>query len=75
MVAVQLYGAVYGGLLPLGATGAQLEDQPPKDDPTAGVAVKVTTVPGVNAAEHPAPAPQLMPPNEEVTVPVPLPVL
>jgi hypothetical protein len=42
-----------------------------KADPAAGVAVKVTSVPLLNEAEHAAP--QLMPAGVLVTVPVPLP--
>jgi hypothetical protein len=45
--------------------------QPVKVEPAAGVAVKVTSVPLVNAAEQVAP--QLMPAGALVTVPVPLP--
>jgi hypothetical protein len=45
--------------------------QPVKADPAAGVAVKVTSVPLLNEAEHVAP--QLIPAGALVTVPVPLP--
>lgn len=46
-------------------------DQPANVEPAAGVAVRVTTVPHVNDAEHVAP--QLMPEGDDVTVPEPLP--
>ncbi len=62
-------------MAPFGARGTQVEDQPPKDDPFAGTAVRVTTVPELKDAVHPEPVPQLMLPTEEVMVPVPAPVL
>jgi hypothetical protein len=46
--------------------------QPPKVEPLAGVAVKVTGVPAATESEHVAP--QAMPAGELVTVPVPVPV-
>src|SRR5215510_2737380 len=51
----------------------QLPLQPLKDEPAAGVAVRVTPVPLANAAEHVTP--QLMPAGELVTVPVPAPAV
>lgn len=45
--------------------------QPPKDDPPEAVAVNTTVDPAVYDAVHVAP--QLMPPGELVTVPVPAP--
>jgi hypothetical protein len=42
-------------------------------DPDAGVAVSVTTESGLNTAEQVVP--QLTPAGDEVTVPVPVPVL
>ena len=47
--------------------------QPAKDEPAAGVAVRVTAVPGVTDCEQVAP--QLMPAGLLVTVPVPVPLL
>jgi len=49
----------------------QSPDQPAKVEPTAGVAVSVTTVALVKSAEHVAP--QLIPAGELVTVPEPEP--
>ena len=46
---------------------------PLKNDPGCEVAVSVTTVPVAYVAEHPAP--QLIPPGLELTVPRPIPVL
>jgi hypothetical protein len=46
-------------------------DHPAKVDPAAGVAVKVTTVPLLKAAEQVLP--QLMAAGELVTVPLPVP--
>ena len=48
-------------------------DQPAKVDPAAGVAVKVTTVPLVKAAEQVLP--QLRAAGELVIVPLPVPAL
>ena len=48
-------------------------NQPPKVEPLAGVAVRVTTLPGVKVALQVAP--QSMPSGELVRVPVPDPVL
>lgn len=45
--------------------------QPLKVDPAAGVAVRVTEAPAVNAAAQVGP--QLIPAGDEVTVPVPVP--
>ena len=47
--------------------------QPPKVEPEAGVAVRVTMVPLLKFAEQVLP--QLMPAGELVTVPVPVPAL
>ena len=47
--------------------------QPPKMEPAAGTAVRVTDVPGAKDCEHAAP--QLMPAGLLVTVPEPLPLL
>jgi hypothetical protein len=55
--------------LPRPAHGDPL--QPANTDPAAGVAVMVTDVPELNAAEHVAP--QLMPTGALVTVPDPAP--
>jgi hypothetical protein len=55
------------------AVPVQAPLQPLKVEPVAGAAVKVTTVPAVNEAEHVAP--QLMPAGLLATVPVPAPVL
>ena len=46
--------------------------QPVKVEPAAGVAVRVTTVPLANEAEHDAP--QAMPAGALVTVPLPAPL-
>ena len=46
--------------------------QPVKVEPAAGVAVRVTTVPLANEAEHDAP--QAMPAGALVTVPLPTPL-
>jgi hypothetical protein len=48
-------------------------DQPAKVEPETGVAVSVTDVPDAN--EAPQVEPQLMPPEELVTVPEPVPDL
>ena len=48
-------------------------DQPAKVDPAVGLAVKVTAAPWLNCAEHVEP--QLIPPGELVTVPLPVPAL
>ena len=66
---VQVNAAVFGGFV------IQFADQPPKDDPVAGVAVSVTVVPSVKFPVHEACGPQLIPPAELVTVPVPNPTL
>lgn len=50
---------------------AQSPDQPPKTAFTAGVAVSVTRVPSARlAAQGVLPCPQLMPPGDEVTLPM-----
>jgi hypothetical protein len=49
----------------------QLPDQPAKDEPDAGVALRVTEVPLLKFAEQVLP--QLMPAGELVTVPLPVP--
>jgi hypothetical protein len=51
----------------------QAPDQPAKVDPEAGAAEKVTAVPAARFVLHEAP--QLMPPAEEETVPLPFPAL
>jgi hypothetical protein len=48
-------------------------DQPAKVEPASAAAERETLVPEVNEAEQVAP--QLMPVGEEVTVPVPVPLL
>ena len=55
-------------------TTMQLLDQPPKVEPVAGEAVKVTVVPIANVAEQPTLEVQLMPTGELVTVPTPRPI-
>ena len=65
------------GAFPINVHGAVPVQPPPlhpsNEEPDAGVAVKVTGLPALYAAEHVAP--QLMPAGELVTVPEPLPVL
>lgn len=55
-------------------TTVQLLDQPPKVEPVAGVAVKVTVVPIGKVAEQPTLEVQLIPAGELVTVPIPRPI-
>ena len=55
------------------AVPVQPLDQPPNVEPEAAAAVRVTVVPLAMLAEQVDP--QLMPPVEDVTVPVPVPVL
>lgn len=54
--------------------GAQLDDQPPKADPAAGIAMRVTDVPATKLPVQPAPdGAQLIPAGLLVTVPLPRP--
>ena len=63
----------FRGMVQVVAVPVQAPNQPPKVEPLAGVAVRVTTLPGVKVALQVAP--QSMPAGRLVRVPVPDPVL
>ena len=71
-VAVTLFGA-FMTTRQEGPGPLQAPLQPEKVEPEPGVAVSVTLVPLAKGAPHDAP--QLIPLGDEVTVPMPLPVL
>ena len=56
-----------------GTTGTQLAENPPNFDPVDGLAVRVTGAPSTKCPVQPPPEPQLIPPGELTTFPVPWP--